>query len=249
MNNNWDLIPVLLLMLLGVALVSGSAIILLALHWKRRQTPLSAHRLLDFPDVLNFSNALCSRPASWLAVRSHNLPAVQAALGLSNPRPCTWTQGFATEQKLFIAPPVKGWILVTGSGLPDPGDDVDACFRFLLNLSRQLGQVQFFSANPVLGHHAWVRADARGIMRAYAWAGKTLWNQGVKTHAELELGLKCLEYFETPEPLAFGQPDGISANTDRVPLLAARWSLDPATIDEHTVENTCGIAGEPSRHY
>ena len=43
---------------------------------------------------------------------------------------------------------------VSGAGLPDPGADVDASFRFLLDLSPKLGGLHFFSAGPLLPHHA-----------------------------------------------------------------------------------------------
>src|SRR5581483_11374488 len=151
------------------------------------------------------------------AVRSRNPRAVQEALNLHNAKPCTWTEGLAGEQRLFIAPPVNGWILVVGSEVPDPAEDVDVCFRFLTDLSRKLGQVQYFSANRVLGHHAWVQLTSGRVVRAYAWAGRTLWNQGVKTRAELELGLKCFHYFENPERLSFGPSDLILTNTEKVP--------------------------------
>jgi hypothetical protein len=32
-------------------------------------------------------------------------------------------------------------------------------------------------------------------------------------------------------------------------LLAARWSIDPLTLDERTFDRVRGIAGEPSRLY
>ncbi|HLP76554.1 MAG TPA: hypothetical protein VK327_06485 [Candidatus Paceibacterota bacterium] len=169
---------------------------------------------------------------------------------MSNPHPCTWIQGLTSEQKLFIAPPIDGWILITGCGLPDPADDVDVCFRFLLDLSRKLGHVYFFSANPVVGSHAWARAEAGRIVRAYAWAGQTLWNQGVKSQTEIDLGLKCFRYFEeAATPVLFEQSDTVSSNVEKVPQLAAQWSIDPAAIDERTLDQACGIAGEPSRLY
>jgi hypothetical protein len=126
---------------------------------------------------------------------------------------------------------------------------VDGCFRFLLGLSRKLGHIQYFSANRILNHHAWVRAEAGRIVRAYAWADRTVWNQGVKTRAELELGLKCLQYFESPERSLFGAPEILTTNTEKVPLLASRWSLDPASIDERVIDHAVGIAGEPSQLY
>ena len=150
---------------------------------------------------------------------------------------------------LFIAPPVRGWILVTGSGVPDPSEDVDACFRMLLHLSRKLGQVQFFSASRILNHHAWVRMESGRVVRAYAWAGTTLWQQGERTLAERELGLECRDYNEPAERDDFFHTDAIVPNAEKVPLLAARWSLDPGGIDERFLEDECGVAGEPSRRY
>jgi hypothetical protein len=190
-----------------------------------------------------------NRPPCWLAIKSRNLLAVQSALRLTNPRPCSWAEGLAgaSEEKLFISPPVDGWILVIGSALPDPADDVDACYRFVTELSRKLGHVQFFSADRVLNHHAWVQVEAGRVRRAYAWAGKTLWKQGLKTAAEAKLGLKCFDYLETAELMSFGPSDAILTNVERVPLLAARWSIDPASIDERFFEHARGIAGESSR--
>src|SRR6185437_10102915 len=97
------------------------------------------------------------RPECWLAVKSRNLAAVQAALGLHNSKPCSWVEGLlgSGDQMLFISPPISGWILVIGSALPNPSDDVDCCFRFLMDLSHKVGQVQYFSASTVLNHHAW----------------------------------------------------------------------------------------------
>jgi hypothetical protein len=188
-------------------------------------------------------------PSRWLAVRSGNPQLVQAALGLNNPTPCSWEEGLtaAHEHKLFISPAIRGWVLVMGSNLPEPGDDVDRCFRFVMELSRKLGQVQFFSLNRAVNHHAWVQAEFGAVQRAYAWAGKTLWNQGAITRAELDLGLKCHAYGEGEERVDFGRPDPAALNTERLPLLASRWSLDPTSIDARVLRENQGITGQLSR--
>jgi hypothetical protein len=240
------------LIVLSFSLASATGIILLYLH-RRHQRQLESfgpdrNPEPVFPHTPALHHHFMHRPVSWMAVRSRNLQSVQQALGLSHPEPCTWIEGLSGEKRLFIAPSVNGWIVITGSGLPDPADDVDGCFRFLLDLSGKLGQVQFFCANRVLAHHAWVRAESGRIIRAYAWAGKTLWNQGIKSVAELELGMKCFRYFEAPENALFGQQDVNLMNTEKVALLAARWSLDPAAIDERSLHSV-GIAGEPTRLY
>jgi hypothetical protein len=126
---------------------------------------------------------------------------------------------------------------------------VDACFRFLLGLSRKLGRVQFFSSNRVLQHHAWVCVQSGRVVRAYAWAGRTLWTQGKVTAAERELRLQLFNYCEPAERVPFGQSDSIAANVEKMASLAARWSLDPARIEERFLPQEQGVAGESSLRY
>lgn len=244
MNDVWQMLPVLLLLLLASAVSIGIGLIVVFVR-RSRWKALYTHR----PTTLHLLEQAgpSRRPNSWLAIKTRSLHGVQAALGLHNPKPCSWSQGL--EENLFVSPPVKGWILVTGSCLPEPGEDVDATFRFVLGLSRRLGQVQFFCANRSSRHHAWVWAEGGHILRAYAWAGHTLWNQGNRTGAENELGLKCFGYGETAPKCRPDQPEPATLNIDRVPLLAARWSLDPAQLDASVLEKAGGIAGELSRRF
>ncbi len=240
----------LLLLLFGVTLSIGLGIIVVVIH--RARQPLATTRDRQAPSATTCPyerNCIYQRPGCWLAIKSRSLPTVQSALGLNNPKPCSWLEGMTGDEKLFIAPPLKGWILVAGSGLPDPSEDVDACFRFVLALSRKLGQVQLFCASRVLQNHAWVKAERGRIVRAYAWAGKTVWQQGARTPAENELELKCFDYAETAERVSFNQPEVATVNVEKVPLLAARWSLDPGHIDGHFLEKEQGVAGDPSRKY
>jgi hypothetical protein len=248
-----DLIAALLLLLLGVALGIGVTCLLIVVHFlrkghltnrppaRKRAELLARERRLHAP-VFNL-------PSRWLAIRSGNPQLVQAALGLNNPKPCSWEEGLsaAHEQKLFISPPIRGWVLVMGSSLPEPNDDVDKCFRFIVELSRKLGQVQFFSLNRAVNHHAWVHAEQGVIQRAYAWSGKTLWNQGTLTRAEIELVMKCYGYGEGEERVDYGRPDPAVLNTERLPLLASRWSLDPTSLDARMFKENQGIAGRLSR--
>ena len=164
------------------------------------------------------------RPASWLAIRSVEPEAVRLVL--------------PTEGNFSISPRVNGWVIVTGPDLPSPNDDVDACFLFLTALSRELGHVQFFHAEKFTHHHAWARLDEGCVTRAYAWADETVWNQGAKTMAEIGLGMKCSGYGENSATNEITE-----SNFEKIPLLAARWGLDPAML-----HRTDGITGE-SRFY
>jgi hypothetical protein len=170
------------------------------------------------------------RPAIWLAVRSLEPETVRVAL--------------AGRDEFFVSPRVNGWVIVTGPGLPNPGDDVDECFLFLAAVSRNLGHVQFFHAEKFSTHHAWVRMDDGCVTRAYAWAGETIWNQGAKTMVEIEMGVKCFGYGENSDAAFWTTNENAAANVEKVPLLAARWSIDPVIL--HRADD---ITGESSRLY
>jgi hypothetical protein len=191
--------------------------------------------------------ALAHRPVIWLAIGGSNPKAVQAALGMNCPMSCPWREGISGEHDFFVGPPVNNWVIVTGSGLPHPGRDVDGCFHFLIRLSRLLGHVQFFMADPVSRHHAWARVSNGTVTRAYAWVDGTVWNQGAKSLAEIELTMKCFSYGEDLGMGAGAMAENAAANVGKVPALAARWSFDPTAADEQWQVSAEGVAGKSSR--
>jgi hypothetical protein len=243
-------------MLIPFGVVFGMGLVFMVMiHRQARRTaarrlPEATHRLPEglWP-VPTHRRSLLENHGRWLAVRSTNAAAIQTALALDNPAPCSWADMLSRleEGKLFISPPVADWTLIVGQGLPDPGDEVDECFHFLRHLSSKLGQVQFFSVNRALGHHAWAHAVDGRILRAYAWCGETVWNQGDVTSAELGLGMSCLGYGQTADSGGFGAASPEEINSDRIFALAARWSVDPAVIEAAVLDGTTGITGDLSR--
>jgi hypothetical protein len=232
-----------LLMLIPFGIVSGIGLLFIFCAWRGASQPAPPGSLLRAlsPAGCGFHPAF-EQPGRWLAVRAADPAAVQAALNLRHPTPCSWEEGLleARDNKLFISPSISGWVLVMGSSLPGPFEDVDAFYHFLSSLSRKVGQVQFFSASRVVSHHAWVLMERGRVFRAYAWAGETLWNQGPMTAAEKELGLRCFEY--ATDPNLFAVKDEVAANSERVGQLAARWSVDPAALSSGSW-NAHGIVG------
>ena len=123
------LMTVLLILLLSVALALCLVCLLVVVHFLRsgrlaRQRELQQQYRLA--RQAQFQAPLFTVPRRWLAIRSSNPEAVQSALGLLKPRPCSWEEGLsvAHNQKLFISPCVDGWILVMGASLPEPAHDV-----------------------------------------------------------------------------------------------------------------------------
>ncbi len=232
------MIPLLILAVHGLALGIGLAILAWMLALNRRQQRAQN----NFPPPIKFfprHNRVPNRPDCWIAVRSASPEAVRLALGLHHAAPCSWEEGLAGGHEFFISPRVHGWVIVTGLGLPDPDDDVDATFLFLTALSKQLGHVQYFFASPLLRHHAWARLDEGCVTRAYAWTGETVWNQGTETLPEIEIGLKNFGYGEE-----LATHFDAENNFEKVPQLAARWSLDPAEVKLNSLRHATGIAGE-----
>lgn len=241
-----SVIVTLMIMLLITSVVVGIAICGFAAAMnKRRGRALSGEPVPALNDhlVIPF---LFDRPSRWLAIKCTNLVKIQAALRLHNATPCSWTEGFGRvcETKLFVSPPVQGWVIVVGQGLPEASDDVDKLFHFLMKLSRELGVVQFFSADRVFHHHSWIKVDNGSVQRAYAWADETLWNQGDATPAEKALEMKCYAYGEAPLPFPFSARECHAANCDKILQLAARWSIDPMALNSHNLKASLGIAGE-----
>jgi len=230
---------IMLLALNTLAMVIG----LLVLGWMvtvNRRTQREQKSFADAFNFLPFRPDAPPRPTCWLAVRSVSTEAVKTALGLNRAAPCSWVEGLAGSHEFFISPRVHGgWVIVTGLGLPTPSDDVDATFLFLTELSRKLGHVQFFYAEKFSRHHGWARLDDGCVTRGYAWTGETVWNQGRVTLPEAAVGLKTFAYGEPTATLL-----DVETNFDKVPQLAARWSLDPAEVKLDSPRRSIGLAGE-----
>jgi hypothetical protein len=232
-------IPLMLLAMNGLALGIGLILFAWMFAVHRRERLLSQNISTAAANPALFQPQVAPRPCCWLAIRSVSPEAVKTALGLNRAAPCSWTEGLTGGHEFFISPRIHGWVIVTGMGVPNPSDDVDATFLFLTALSRKLGHVQYFYASRLLYHHAWARLDDGCVTRAYAWAGETVWNQGIETLPEIEVAVKLFGYGDDSST----RPDA-KMNFQKVPQLAARWSLDPAEVKLNSLRQSIGIAGE-----
>jgi hypothetical protein len=228
----------MLLAMQGLALGIGFMILgwMLAGHSRNQLAPQAISPAQNF---FPFPPPTVRRPCCWVAVRGVSPETVKLALGLNRAEPCSWAEGLSGGHDFFISPRLNGWVIVTGMGLPNPTDDVEATFLFLTALSQQLGHVQYFYASRLLHHHAWARLDDGCVTRGYAWAGETVWNQGTKSVPEIETGVRLFDYGEYAATVLDAE-----VNFDKVPQLAARWSLDPAEVKLNSFRPAMGIAGE-----
>ncbi len=230
----------MLMMISALALLVAGVIFAVILYhqWRVRELKPRAPSSPVTPSTLFELSP--QRPVTWLAIRATTPEMVVQALGLGRSTPCSWSEGMAGEHEFFVSSRINGWVIVTGVAIPSPGEDADECFHFMISLSRKVGHVQLFHAEKFSHNHAWIRTDDGCVTRAYAWAGETVWNQGLKTAAELELMMKCFPYGMESFPAR-----AIEENYKRVSLLATRWSLDPARI--RSLKKADGLAGKSSR--
>lgn len=231
----------LIVALLGsfTVVLVGAMVMLLAhrrnlREWRRQKRLASALLRSASPR----SQPPTSLPGRWVAVRSMNTGHLREALALRGPM-FPWSEALSrvSENRLFLSAPVDGWTLIVGAAIPDPASDVDAVFRFLMELSREAGDVQFFSLDRVLGFHGWARLKDGRVLRGYAWAGETVWNQGRLTLDERLLGMRCRAYGEETPALGYGTVSPEMENTERVPLLAQRWGIDLAAATESLIRD------------
>jgi hypothetical protein len=139
-------------------LVVGIAVLFVLLHRRQVRVLRRQNRSIDqLARVTSARRRLLAfpLPTRWIAIRSTHTALVRGALGDMAPA-AGWSEALlrARERSLFVSQPVEGWTLVIGGAVPDPVFDVDAAYRFLGDLSRELGDVQFYALDRVLNFHA-----------------------------------------------------------------------------------------------
>jgi hypothetical protein len=179
----------------------------------------------------------------WLAFKGASPEAVARGLELHEPASSTWADGLkaAYQGRVFITPPIDGWVLAASTRFPDPGDKKhpDAATPALARLSQAFGEVQYFATYDVLDLHAWARFVNGTAVRKVAFLGAdgaAVWAEGESTPEERKLGLlytaKAME--KPPYP-----------TEENVYAVAGAWSLDPTTLQARHLPPSLGVVGSP----
>jgi len=178
---------------------------------------------------------------SWLALQTEDAGKVVEVLGLGDAEPCNWQSGIGAvydselgEARVFVTPPVKGWIFVVGLPLRAPVGHgfADKCTPFLLDLGRHFPDVQYYFTYPLIDVFAWVRIREGRLLRAFAIGDEGIvWNKGRTTREEKALGLKLFELRGVRGRKGDAGGEIILYPTeDHVMRIARGWSLDPTSI-------------------
>jgi hypothetical protein len=185
---------------------------------------------------------------AWLAVETTNTLPVTVALGLQNPRLVMWEEGIAgaSRSAVFVTPPLGDWTLAVSTSLVLT-ERVNAVVKPLLEeLSRHFRDAQYFCTQREGELHTWARAQKGRLLRGYGWHGRrssVIWNEGPQTKHEFNLGFRFTDGPPTP-PVVKRAEDRTTPDEGCVMQLAALWSVDPTTLDEHFAEAMAGILGD-----
>lgn len=192
----------------------------------------------------------------WLAIRAQDGKRVAEGLGLRQLQPANWKTGLAcihgngdSTRRVFVTPPVNGWILVAGA-LPEPGDDLndEEAMPFLKEVASHFPDVQYFGTHNLVDWHAWAVVKQGKLRRAYSYIGDLglkNWDLGPKTRVEQELGLN---FFDPDDPSAdddnyWSRPDLHYPTEENVLQLAAHWSINPGDLESMGLPPSRGLVG------
>lgn len=197
---------------------------------------------------------------AWLAVRSRDPRRVAEALGLMSVESANWRTGIGVvydpelaERRVFVSPPVNGWVFVVGMALPEPAGagSGDAFTPLLSGLGQSFVEVQYYATAPDRDFHGWARLIDGTIVRAFAVSGDDIvLNTGRTTKDERALGLKLFELKGVKGRRGDAGGELILHPTEaHVMRLAGKWSIDPTTLGPASGSAGLGTVGVAPRDW
>jgi hypothetical protein len=191
---------------------------------------------------------------AWFAIPTEDSAKVIRALGLKDPIRANWESGvgavYSDISQVFVTPPVEGWTLVLGLGLPsfDTPERNQEFLTFIDRIAASYRAFYYFGTHRVVDFHGWVKVAGGKIERAYAYLGErgeTLYESGRKTPDEIALGFA---FFDERSPEAASQgyyerKDLRFPNEQDVMKISAAWAISTQTLDKRTEKGT-GYLGQ-----
>jgi hypothetical protein len=219
---------------------------------KNKQSPHSSNaataadmEILDQPVSFGYK-------CMWFAVKSDHPEELIKILNLSDIRPCNWQIGIekAYENSVFITPPINGWTLACGHGLPhgDSREGIEFVKNILQKLSKEYGEAEFFCTHRVTEYHCWIKAAEGNIARVYSYLGEANENiviEGEATDFEKTLHLTDTFSAEAKEKYYFEREDITLPDEEIVMKVAENWSVNPSTLESRNdIIPALGLLGE-----
>ncbi|EFM08467.1 hypothetical protein PaecuDRAFT_4760 [Paenibacillus curdlanolyticus YK9] len=172
----------------------------------------------------------------WLAIKTTDTQAVIEAMQLQELELANWSTGIdaAHEGCYFVSPPVHGWTLVVNALMPDlSGVEMPSPLTVIDKLSSQFGEAYYFGTHRVVDYHAWAKSMNGKVVRANAYLGEAIIDQGEISQEERYLHM-IFTGLDVEEPHLPSEED--------VLLIAKEWTVDPQ-MEEGEYEAGTGFVG------
>ena len=186
----------------------------------------------------------------WFAVKTEDKDRVAKVLNLKNIKPSSWKSGIeqAYNASVFVTPPIDGWVLVAGWGLPhgDTQESLAEVKTIAGTLSKEFGEAQFFCSHRVVEYHCWLQAINSNTQRLYSYMGEQLQNieiVGKPTDAEKGYNLVNTFSAEAEKDDYWDNEDLIIPDEQLVMKIAGAWSIDPTLIENNKNIKGLGLLG------
>jgi len=192
---------------------------------------------------------------SWIAIKTQDVHKVLATLDLSHVVSSNWQSGIGTvyhedlgENRIFVSPPVKGWVFVVGLALPHPlgARFVDKWTPLIEGLAAEFQEVQYYFTYPLIDFYAWARVLKGRISRAFAISDEgVIVKRGRISAGEKSLALKMFELRGVRDLEGDAGGEIVLYPTEtHVMRLAGLWGLDPTQLAESGAEPGLGYIGQ-----
>lgn len=186
----------------------------------------------------------------WVAVKSTDQSEIADFIGLQKAQMANWQSGIenAYNGKVFITPPVDGWILLVGYGLPQErtDDELIQIKNFVNKLSKQFGEAQHFASHRVVDYHCWIKSINGELVRVYSFIGESFKN--IEVFGELSEVEKKYKFGNTLSKEAmdesyYEREDLVYPDEEIVMEIAESWSVNPTNLDGRTDIVGLGLVG------
>lgn len=235
-------------------LISGIIVIVVLSIWVAKASIVKENNYIKSNEVV--FDTIDNKPVSfgykcvWFAVKSSNTEEVANALHLKNVKPSGWQEGInsAYKGKVYVTPPIEGWVLAVGWGLPvgDSEESIAALQKQANQLSQQFGEAQFFGTHRVVEYHCWLKSINGEIKRLYSYIGESGENLGIigePTDAESNYILIDTASEEAKQESYWERENLTIADEEIVMQIAEKWSVNPTTLEDRNNIKDLGLLG------
>lgn len=197
---------------------------------------------------------------AWIAIKTDDTEKVLATLDLNEIEPTNWRSGVGTvyhkelgENRIFVSPPVNGWIFVVGLAIPHPIGErfADKWTPLMEELAREFSDVQYFFSYPSIDFYGWARVIKGRISRAVAIGDEgVIMRRGRTTKEEKGLGLKLFELRGVRGLSGDAGGELVLYPTEvHVTKLAGKWGIDPTKLAGLKARPGLGFIGQAPAHW